>query len=214
MMCAMAYPVSVTIEPQLTNRNRLTTAFRVILAIPHLLLVGGLGGSIVIRSGGSDTTSLGGETGLLGTIALLLAIFSWFTILIIREHKAGIRQYTLFYLRWRVRGLAYVMLLADPYPPFGDGPYPATLTFDDPHKARDLVSVAFRLFLAIPHFVVLFFLSCGWWVTTVIAWFLILFTGNYPRGLYRYGTGTLRWLIRVEAYILLMVDDYPPFSFT
>jgi len=88
------------------------------------------------------------------------------------------------------------------------------LTFDDPGKARDVVSVGFRLFLGIPHFIVLFLLSCAWWVTTVIAWFLILITGNYPPALYDFGAGVLRWLIRVEAYMLLMVDDYPPFSFS
>ena len=214
MMSAMAYAVSTAVQPQLTNRNRLTTAFRIILAIPHLILVGGLGASIAIRSGGSDTTSFGGETGILGTVAVLLAIFSWFTIVFTGHHRAGIRRYTLFYLRWRVRGLAYVMLLADAYPPFDDGPYPVSLTFDDPGKPREVLSVGFRLLLGIPHFIVLFLLSCAWWVTTVLAWFLILITGTYPQALYEFGTGVLRWLIRVEAYMLLMVDDYPPFSLT
>jgi hypothetical protein len=59
---------------------------------------------------------------------------------------------------------------------------------------------------------VLFFVLCAWWITTVLAWFLILLTGRYPRALYDFGAGALRWLIRVEAYLLLMVDDYPPFS--
>ena len=213
-MMAMAYPVSATVEPQLANRNRLTTAFRIILAIPHLILVGGLGASIAIRSGGSDTTSFGGETGLLGTIALLLAIFSWFTIVITGEHNPTIRQYTQFYLRWRVRGLAYVMLLADQYPPLGDGAYPAALTFDERDKPRDRLAVGFRLILAIPQLIVLFFVLCAWWVTTVVAWFMILITGQYPAALYNFGVGAMRWLIRVEAYLLLMVDDYPPFSFT
>jgi hypothetical protein len=213
-MMAMAYPVSTTIEPQLANRNRLTTAFRIILAIPHLILVGGLGASIAIRSGGSDTTSFGGETGLLGTIAILLAVFSWFTIVIRGEHNPAIRRYTQFYLRWRVRGLAYVMLLADPYPPIGDGAYPAALTFDERDTPRDRLAVGFRLILAIPQFVALFFVLCAWWVTTVVAWFMILITGKYPQGLYDFGVGAMRWLIRVEAYMLLLIDDYPPFSLT
>ena len=54
----------------------------------------------------------------------------------------------------------------------------------------------------------------GWWITAVVAWLLILITGTYPEGLYTFGAGCLRWVMRVEAYLLLMVDEYPPFSFT
>ena len=53
---------------------------------------------------------------------------------------------------------------------------------------------------------------CAWWVTTVIAWLAILLTGDYPEPFYNFGVGALRWLIRVEAYFLLLVDEYPPFS--
>jgi len=213
MMSAMAYPVSTTLEPQLSDRNRLTTAFRLILAIPHLFLVGGVGaGFAFYNNGGRHASTLGGETGVLGTLAAIFAIISWFTILLIGEHFRAIRDYTKFYLRWRVRALAYLMLLSDRYPPFGDGPYPSALVFDEPERRRDRVSVGFRLILAIPHSIVLFFVVCIWWVTTIIAWFLILLTARYPRGLYDFGAGALRWLIRVEAYLLLMIDEYPPFS--
>jgi hypothetical protein len=212
-MSAMSYPVTVSIEPALTNRNRLTTAFRFILAIPHLILVGAIGFKIAYDSGNSSLLSWGGESGLLGAVAGVLAVVSWFTILISGQHISGIRQFTRFYLRWRVRALAYVMLLEDRYPPFGDEPYPAAVTVVDPAAARDRVSVAFRLLLGIPHFIALLFLMCGWWVTSIVAWFLILFTGAYPQGLYDFGVGCLGWLIRVEAYMLLLVDEYPPFSF-
>jgi hypothetical protein len=50
-------------------------------------------------------------------------------------------------------------------------------------------------------------------VTSFVAWFVILFSGNYPQGLYDFGVGVLRWFIRVESYLLLLVDEYPPFSF-
>jgi hypothetical protein len=213
-MCGMAYPVSTTIEPQLADRNRLTTAFRLILAIPHLILVGGVGAGFAFYNNSRNGTSLGGETGLLGSIAFLLAVISWFTIVIAGEHYTPIRGYTRFYLRWRVRALAYLMLLSDRYPPFGDAPYPAALTIEEPAAARDRVTVGLRLILAIPHFIVLFFVLCVWWVTTIVAWFAILITGRYPQGLYGFGAGAMRWLIRVEAYMLLMVDDYPPFSLT
>jgi hypothetical protein len=214
MMTAMPYPISATFERELEHRNRLTTLFRLILAIPHLILVGAVGLGLAVNNQRHDLLSFGSETGLLGSIALALAIVSWFTIVITSEHYSPIRRYTRYYLRWRVRALAYLMLLTDRYPPFGDDAYPAALTFDDPgpYAPRDRLTVALRLIVGLPQFVVLFFVCCAWWVTTAIAWFLILFTGRYPQGLYDFGAGALRWLIRVEAYLLLMVDDYPPFS--
>jgi hypothetical protein len=208
----MSYPVSVSVEPLLTPRNRLTTAFRLILAIPHLILVGGVGAGYVYHSGSNDAMSLTGETGVFGTFAFLLAIVSWFTIVIGGDHITGIRQYTRFYLRWRVRALSYLMLLQDQYPPFGDAEYPASLTVEDPVGPRNRVAVGFRILLAVPHYIVLFFVLCGWWLTTIVSWVAILITTRYPPGLYNFGVGALRWLLRVEAYLLLMVDEYPPFA--
>src|SRR5436190_11375840 len=135
----MAYPVSVGVEPSLANRNRLTTAFRLILAIPHLILVGGVG--LGVASRGDGRTAIGGEGGLLGAVAIFLAIVSWFTIVFAGTHIIGIRQFISFYLRWRVRALAYLMLLEDLYPPFGDGPYPAAIELVDPVRPRDRVTV-------------------------------------------------------------------------
>jgi hypothetical protein len=205
----MAYPVSVTVEPQIANRNRLTTAFRIFLAIPHFILVGGVGVSVL--SGGSRN-SLGGETGILGAVAGILAIVSWFTIVIAGNHVSGIRQFTQFFLRWRVRAIAYLMLLEDQYPPFGDLPYPAAVTVVDPVGPRRRLSVFFRIVIAIPNIIVFCFVMLGWMVTTIVAWFSIVITGSYPAGVYNFGVGALRWSIRLEAYLLLLVDDYPPFS--
>jgi hypothetical protein len=206
----MPYPVSVDVTPAMTNRNRLTTAFRLILAIPHIILVGGLG-AVAYGSGGRRA-SLGGENGLLGAVALIMAIISWFTIVFTGRHIVGIRQFTAFYLRWRVRALSYQMLLEDQYPPFGDAPYPTALAIVDPAGPRDRVTVGFRVLLGIPHFIMVAILVFCWWVTSIVAWVAILLTGSYPQGLYDFGAGVLRWLLRVEAYMLLMVDEYPPFS--
>ncbi len=210
----MSYPVSVSIEPRLRERNRLTTAFRIILAIPHLIIVGGVGLGLAVHQTGTDVTSFGGETGLLGAAAWILAIVSWVTIVIGGEHINAVRRFTRYYLRWRVRSLAYLMLLEDQYPPFGDAPYPASLTVLDPPLPRNRLTVGFRIFLAIPHFIVLVFLLMAWWITAFVAWLLILVADVYPEGLYTFGVGALRWLIRVEAYMLLLTDEYPPFSFT
>ena len=209
----MAYPVSITVQPLLAPRNKLTTAFRLVLTIPHLFLVGGIGFSMVFRTRTDNVTSLGPETGLLGFVAGVLAVVSWFTILISREHIAGIRAYTKFYVRWRVRALSYLMLLQDQYPPLGDAVYPSSVTIVDPERARDRLSVGLRIVLAIPHFIVLVFLMTAFWMTTIAAWIAIVISGRYPKGLYEFGVGALQWLVRVEAYLLLLIDEYPPFSF-
>jgi Domain of unknown function (DUF4389) len=205
----MSYPVTITVEPSLTGRNRLTTLFRVILAIPHLILVGGAGFGFAYRE---SNTAFSGETGLLGAVAAFLSVISWFTIVLAGLHIIGIRQFTTFYMRWRVRALSYFMLLEDPYPPFGDAPYPASIEIADPIGPRNRLTVGVRLFLVIPHFIVLVFVLAAWGVVTIIAWFVILFTGAYPRVLYDFAVGSLRWRLRVEAYLLLLVDEYPPFS--
>jgi hypothetical protein len=205
----LQYPVTLTVERALEYRNRITTALRLILAIPHLILVGGLG---VAWSTGDGRTAGGGEWGLIGVAVVFLAIVSWFTILITGEHIAGIRQMTRFYMRWRARAMAYVMLLTDAYPPFGDGGHTVSLEVEDAPLPRDRGSVAIRLILLIPHFLALIFISIAWCFTTVIAWFAILLTGTYPPGLYEFGLGALRWRMRVDAYCLLLIDQYPPFS--
>jgi hypothetical protein len=206
----MAYPVSVVVVPPVGRRNRLTTAFRLILAIPHLILVGGIGMGVASTRDSGET--FGGEGGLLGAVVVFLAVVSWFTIVLTGTHIRGIRQFTAYYLRWRARAIAYLMLLEDPYPPFGDAPYPVIVDIVGPRGARNRLSVALRLILAIPHIVVLVFLLIAWGLTTVVAWFAILITGEYPRRLYEFGAGALRWRLRVESYLFLLVDEYPPFS--
>ena len=207
----MPYPVSVSVEPALANRNRLTTFFRLILAFPHIILVGGVGLSIATAQNESPTWSIG-EGGLLGAVAGFLAVISWFTIVFAGTHLIGIRQFCSFYLRWKTRATAYLLLLEDAYPPFGDAPYPTSVEIIDPVGPRERLTVFFRLILAFPHFIVLFLIFIAWCFTTVLAWFAILFTGAYPAGMYDFAVGSLRWLVRVEAYLLLLVDEYPPFS--
>lgn len=198
------YPVGVSVTVPLENRDRLTTAFRPILAIPHALLVGPAGW---VRPFGAA-----GSAGFLGSAAYVLAIVNWFALLINGHDLRGIRDFQMYYLRWRTRAVAYMALFADAYPPFGDGPYPASIEVSEPAAPRDRATIAVRLLLAFPHLVVLCFILIAWFVTTVIAWFSIVFTGSYPAALSTFGIGAMRWMIRVEAYMLLLVDEYPPFS--
>jgi hypothetical protein len=150
--------------------------------------------------------------GALGAVAALAALIAWFAIVFTGRHPQGLWSLTAFYLRWRVRAVAYTALLRDEYPPFGDALYPAAVEICPPKDVRDRLSVALRPIFAIPHVIIVWALSMAWAVTSIIAWFAILFTGRYPRGLYDFATGVLRWSTRVEAYLLLLHDDYPPFS--
>jgi hypothetical protein len=209
------HPVDVHVEPQTRGRNRLTTAFRFFLAIPHLILVGGPIAAALFWSVGSDNNgnydwSFGG--GALGAVAGLIAIIAWFAILFTGRYPNGLRDLSILYLRWRVRAVAYMTLLRDEYPPFGDGAYPATLDVAPVSAERDRLTVAFRMLLAVPHLIVIWALGIAWACTTIVAWFAILFTGDYPESLYGFGVGVLRWSTRVEAYVLLLHDEYPPFS--
>ena len=192
----MAYPVSIQIEPRLQQKDRLTTAFRPILAIPHAILV----------------VSGHNNVGLLSAVAYFLAIVSWFTILVTGRQLEGIREFSLYYLRWRTRALAYTGLFVDKYPPFGDAPYPTAIDVENPPAERDAVSVALRLILALPHFIVLAVLLLAWLLVTIAAWFVVLFTRDYPASLYPFASGVMRWMLRVEAYMLLLIDEYPPFA--
>lgn len=208
------HPVEVLIPPALTGRNRLTCTFRPILAIPHILLVGG-----PIAFAFSLSWQTEGETrmewvgaGAFGAVAAVIALIAWFAIVFGGRYPENLWNLSAMYLRWRVRAVAYLMLLRDEYPPFGDGPYPAWLTLEHPDAPRDRLTVAFRIFLVLPHLVLLWFLGFAWGITTIVAWVSILFTGNYPPRPYRFAVGVLRWSARTEAYVLLLRDEYPPFS--
>lgn len=210
---SVPYPVDVRIVPETGDRNRLSSAFRVVLAIPHLLLVGGpiaATFSWTIGADGSPAWSVSG--GVLGAVAAVAAIIAWFGIVAAGRHPEGLWSLAAFYLRWRARAVAYTALLRDEYPPFGDGEYPVELSLTPPDGPRDRLSVAFRLILAIPHLIAVWVLGIAWICTTFVAWAAILLTGRYPAGLYEFGLGVLRWSLRVESYLLLLRDEYPPFS--
>jgi len=214
---AEAYPVQVRVEPALEGRNRLTTAFRILLALPHLVLVGGPMAAVMswmwgAQEDGSPDWGSGG--GVLGVVAVVMAIVAWFAILFTGRHPAGLWDLSAYYLRWRTRAVAYTALLRDEYPPFGEGDYPAALDLPRPEGPRDRLTVGFRILLALPHLLALWVLGIAWFLTVLIAWVAILFTGRHPASLYEFSVGVLRWNLRVEAYLLLLRDEYPHFSLT
>ena len=210
---AATHPVRLHVTPAPDGRDRLTTAFRPILAIPHLILVGGpIAAFITWSSNDGRADHSFGAAGVLGAVAFVCALIAWFAIVFTGRAPDGLWRLSAFYLRWRVRSSAYVALLRDEYPPFGDAPYPAEVDLPLPLEPRNRLTVAFRPILALPQLLVVWLLGVAWGVVSIVAWFAILFTGRHPATLYEFSVGALRWTTRVEAYLLLLTDDYPPFT--
>ena len=201
-----AYPVRFDVSPHLTGRDRVTVGFRLILVIPHMIILGGFG---AFAFGGGR----GGleAAGALGSAAFAMAFIAWFAIVFNGTQPRGLWEFAAYYLRWWTRVSLYLSLLRDEYPPFGDEPYPMMFELRPPETARNRVTVGFRFILVIPQIIVLFFVDFAWVITTIISWFAIIFTGRVPEDFYRFGVGVLRWNVRVQAYVLLLRDEYPPF---
>jgi hypothetical protein len=115
--------------------------------------------------------------------------------------------------RWQLNTYAYVFLLRDEYPPFSldTGQYPVAFEVDYPAELSRF-SPLYQWLLAIPHFIVLIFLTIAAALVTIVAFFAILFTGKYPRGLFDFVVGVERWSERVTLYAAFMTNEYPPFS--
>jgi hypothetical protein len=211
---AMTYPVTLDVQPATEGRNRLTTAFRFFLAIPHLIIVGGpvaAIGSLGWSTEGDQNLQFG-SGGVLGVVVGFTTVIAWFAILFTGRLPEGLGKLAAYYLRWRVRAISYLMLLRDEYPPFGDGEYPAGVDLPVAEGARNRLTVAFRLLLVLPHLFLLWLLAMAWAFTTAIAWVVILLTGRYPDTLYGFALGVFAWSLRVQAYLLLLRDEYPPFT--
>jgi hypothetical protein len=196
--------------------NRLTTFFRLILAIPIVIILSIISATadstyVVISEAGETvskiTTTSGGIAGALFLATLLMILFR-------QRYPRWWFDFSREFARFAMRVGAYMMLLTDEYPSTEDE-QTVHLEIDYPDVKQDLNRwlPLVKWFLAIPHFIVLFFLVIAAFFSVVIAWFAILFTGRYPRGLFDYLVGVSRWALRVEAYaVLLVTDRYPPFS--
>ena len=207
---ASSYPATLDVDYPDRPLNRLTTFFRAFTIIPIAIVLGTVSGATHIYSGGSGsgkTLIVVGAGGVLFAGPLLMILFRqklprwWF-------------DWNLELTRFSSRVTVYGALLDDRYPST-DEQQSLHLDVQYPDVPRDLNRwlPLVKWFLAIPHFVVLAFLLLGAFVSVVIAWFAILFTGRYPRGLFDYVVGVGRWGLRVTAYaFLLTTDRYPPFS--
>jgi Domain of unknown function (DUF4389) len=204
----MAYPVHFSVDYPDRPLNRLTTGFRIVVAIPIFFLLGAVDGGTWQWSHGTETTTVAaGAGGLLFFGPLLMILFR-------QKYPRWWFDWNLELQRFSNRVATYVALMNDGYPSTTDHQW-VHLDYDYPDAERDLNRwlPLVKWFLAIPHYVVLFFLNLAAVVVVIVAWFSILFTGEYPRGMFEYVVGVIRWDNRVLGYAFTLVtDQYPPFS--
>jgi hypothetical protein len=204
---AGSYPVQFSVEYPDRKLNRLTTAFRAIVAIPILIVAATLGGDQGSFAGDRQGwTIAGGTSGVLFLAPLLLIVFR-------EKYPRWWFDWNLELLRFSNRIGVYLALMDDRYPST-DERQGVVLDFPYPDVRRDLNRwlPIVKWLLAIPHYIVLAVLWLAAIVAIVIAWFAILFTGRYPRGLFDFVLGVIRWTNRVAGYAFVLVtDEYPPF---
>lgn len=204
------YPASLDIDyPK--KLNRVSSFFRIFWAIPILVIVTLVSGSssetYTNEAGQKVAESGGGIAGGLFAATALMLLFR-------QKYPKWWFDFNLEYNRFSTRVGAYLFLLTDKYPST-DEAQSVHLNLEYPNAKKELNRwlPLVKWFLAIPHYIVLSILALFAVVVTVIAWFAILFTGKYPKGLFDFMVGVGRWGLRVTAYaFLLTTDKYPPFS--
>jgi Domain of unknown function (DUF4389) len=188
------YPIQYSVDYPDRDLNRLTTGLRIFTAIPILILAGTVGGSSYAAGG-------------------LLILGPLLMILFRQKYPRWWFDWNRELLRFQSRVGVYVALMDDRYPST-DETQSVHLDFDYPDAASDLNRwlPLVKWLLAVPHYIVLLVLYVGAIISVLLAWFAILFTGRYPRGLFDYLVGVGRWHNRVVGYAFVLVtDEYPPF---
>ncbi|GCE26552.1 hypothetical protein KDA_20360 [Dictyobacter alpinus] len=203
------YPVQFSVEYPDRPLNRLTTFFRLFVAIPILIVVSTVAAQTAQSTSDAKTTVIAfGAGGVLFLGPLLMILFR-------QKYPRWWFDWNLELQRFSNRVSIYLALMDDRYPSTTDQ-QSLSLDYPYPDVANDLNRwlPLVKWFLAIPHYIVLFFLEIAAFVVVIIAWFAILFTGHYPRSLFNFVEGVFRWHNRVVGYALVLVtDEYPPFRF-
>jgi hypothetical protein len=203
-----SYPVQLSVEYPDRPLDRLTTAFRIFVAIPIMIVLGAVSGSASTFYTSQGTVYVvSGAGGLLFLGPLLMILFR-------RKYPRWWFDWNLELQRFTNRVLVYVLLMDDRYPST-DQQQGLRLDYAYPDVPRDLNRFLplVKWLLVIPHLIVLVFLWVAVFFVVIVAWFAILFTGRYPRGIFDFVEGVVRWGQRVVAYAFTLVTDrYPPFS--
>lgn len=205
---AAPHPVRFGVDFPDRDLDRLSSAFRIFTFIPIAIVLSTIGGATTQWGDAGNTTTIAiGGTGLLFLPPLLMIVFR-------QKYPRWWFDWNLELLRFSNRVGVYLALMDDRYPSTDDH-QSVHLDFPYPDATRGLNRwlPLVKWFLAIPHYVVLFFLYLAAVVVVIVAWFAILFTGRYPVGIFRFVEGVIRWQNRVVGYAYILVTDrYPPFS--
>jgi len=187
----VSYPVTFEVD-YVERRNRLTSFFRLILAIPLAIWLY-----------------------IYALAATVVVVIAWFAIVFTAGYPQGLYEFVAGYVRYITRFTGYTALLCDPYPSFGgsdDQTYPIRMEFDGPLEHYSRAKTFFRIVLAIPLVVVRYVMGLLLEVGAVAAWFVILVTGKMPRGLFDLMVLANSYTARSDAYLLLLTETYPPFQ--
>jgi hypothetical protein len=202
------YPLTFAVDYPDRSLNRLSTAFRILAIIPIAILAAFLeGGSFASNAGASGARYAAGGIGILVIPVVLMLLFR-------KKYPRWWYDWNLQLARFSNRIAVYFALMNDHYPSTDDE-QSVHLEFAYPDANYDLSRglPLVKWLLAIPHYVVLIVLTIAAFFAAVAAWFAILFTGRYPRPLFDFIEGVIRWHNRVGAYAFLLITDrYPPFS--
>lgn len=188
-MPSPGYPVRFDVEYP-DQLSRLLIFIKWLLAIPHFILLY-----------------------VLGALLYIVTIIAFFSILFTRKYPQGLFNFAVGVMRWQANVYAYVFLLRDEYPPFSweEGQYPVTLEADY-QPTLNRWAPLYKWLIVLPNLIVYTIVSIIAFVLLIIGWFAILITGSMPRGIFDFIVGTTRWGTRVNTYIYLLHDEYPPFS--
>ncbi len=186
----MPYPVTFEAD-YVEKRSRLTTFFRLILAIPHLIVVS-----------------------LYGIAAWVVIVVAWFALLFTGRWPHGMYDFVGGFWRYATAVYGYCYLLTDDYPAFGPDvdAYPVRLNIAPPEAQYSRLKVLFRIILMIPVYIIAYALNIVAQVGAFLAWFAILFIGRQPKGLQDMIVLGLSYQQRAYTYMSLITEDWPPFT--
>ena len=202
-----AYPVQLSIDYPDRNLNRLTTFFRILTIIPIAIIIGLLSNASCGWNGEDGETYRSAAAGLVILPLVLMLLFR-------QKYPRWWFDWNVALTKFSIRVGAYLCLLTDEYPSTDEEQsVHVEIAYPDAKNDLNRWLPLVKWLLAIPHYIVLFFLWIAGIVCLVIAWFAILLTGRYPKGLFDFIVGLQRWCLRVDAYVFLLTTDrYPPFA--
>jgi Domain of unknown function (DUF4389) len=190
-MAANMYPVRFEAD-YVSQRSRLTTFFRLILAIPLAIWVA-----------------------IYWIAASIAIIVAWFAIVFTTRYPRALYDFVEGFTRYEARATAYAALLCDPYPSFlgkDDPAYPVRMHFDGPLDPYSRLKTFFRIILAIPIAILRYVIHLLLEITSIAAWFVIVIMGKLPRGLFDVMVLANSYIARSDTYLYLLTETYPPFE--